>query len=255
MENKFQKAAVLLWPVGGLIIAFLALLIVQKSYEVSQLTKPSAAKNTISISGEGKVSATPDLARIEVGVTTQGSTASDVQTQNTNKINKIIDYVKKQGVPSEDITTSQFNMYPTYDYSNGKSEINGYQANQTIVIKVKGVDKSRDQLNTVLAGVTENGANQINGVTFTFNDPDNLKQQAREKAIAKAKEKAQELARISGINLGRVITVSENEGYYPPVMYAEGMGAGGMMDKSGVPSVEPGTQDISMTMTVVFEVK
>lgn len=256
MDNK-QNERVLLWPIGVLLVLFLGLLVVQKSFEVSQLTKPSSAKNTISISGEGKVSAVPDLAQIELGVTTQGSTASDVQNQSTNKINKIIDFVKKQGVPQEDITTSQFSMYPTYDYTNGKNDINGYQANQTISIKIRGVDKSKDQLNKVLGGVTDQGANQINGVTFTFNDPDELRQQAREKAITKAKEKAAELAKISGISLGRLITVSESYGGMPIGMpyAASGMGGGAAMMDSATPNVEPGSQDITATMTVVFEVK
>lgn len=255
MENK-QNERVLLWPIGVLLVLFLGLLVVQKSFEVSQLTKPSSAKNTITITGEGKVRAVPDLAQIELGVTTQGSTASDVQNQSTTKINKIIEFVKKQGVPQEDITTSNFSMYPTYDYSNGKNDINGYQANQTISIKIRGVDKSKDQLNKVVSGVTDQGANQINGVNFTFDDPDSFRQKAREEAINKAKEKAAELAKFSGITLGRIITVSENGQGTPMIMpyAASGMGGGAMVDSSTA-NVEPGTQDITATMTVVYEVK
>ncbi len=258
MEPNLFKERVLLWPIGGLLILFLLLTVAQKGYDLVQTSKDKSLKNTLSVSGEGKVSATPDLATVNLGVTTQGSTATDVQNENTKKTNKIIDFIKSEGISKDDISTSQFTIYPTYDYRDGKSVINGYQANQTVTVKVRGVDKSTEKLNRILAGVTDAGVNQINGVQLSFDDPDTLRQKARELAINKAKEKAAELAKFSGITLGKVVNVSESSGYYPgPLPYAasEGMGGGAAMDKSIPPNIEPGSQDITATMTVVFEVK
>ena len=95
----------------------------------------------MAVSAEGKVQAVPDLATITLGVVSQGSNAADVQDLNSEKINKIIDFVKQQEISKDDISTSQFNIYPQYNYKDGRSEIIGYEARQTITIKVRGVDK------------------------------------------------------------------------------------------------------------------
>ncbi len=244
---------------GGLLIAFVALSVVGKSKEISDTYSNKNPKNVMTVSAEGKVSATPDLATVTLGVVSQGVNAADVQEQNSKKVNKIIDFIKAQGITKDDISTSQFNVYPRYDYTNGKNEINGYEARQTISIKVKGVDKSSDNLGKILSGATNNGANEVSGVALSFEDPDNLRQQARQQAIEKAKAKAQELAKTAGITLGKVVSVSESGNFdYPVPMYAgAGMGGGMALDsaKSVSPNVEPGSQDITAQMSVVFEVK
>lgn len=242
---------------GGLLVAFVALLIADKAYSLTQTLQNKNPKNTISVSAEGKVSAIPDLATVNLGVLTQGDTAERVQSENSQKINKIIDFVKQKGIERDDISTSQFNIYPNQDYRDGKATITGYQANQTITIKVRGVDKSTEKLGEVLAGVTSNGANQINGVSLGFDDPDDKRQEARKLAIEKAKAKAEELAKASGLRLGKVVNVSESGGFSgPPIAYGEGSGgAMPLYDKAVSPNIEPGNQDITATMMVVFEVK
>lgn len=244
---------------GALLIAFVALLVVQKAHDLQVTFANQKPANTISVSGEGKVTASPDLATVNIGVLSQGSDAKAVKDLNNGKINKIIDFIKAQGVDAKDIQTSQFYSYPQYDYRNGTNNITGYQANQTITVKVHGVDKDQKKLETVLDGAVNNGANEIQGVGFSFENPDDLKQQARKMAIQQAKEKAQELAQEAGLKLGKVVSVSESGGYYPgPIPYAMdaakglGMGGGGT---SVAPNVEPGSQDITQTMTVVFELK
>lgn len=241
--------------VGGMLALLLLLLVIGKGYDLYQDFSHKNPKNTISVSAEGKVSAVPDLATVNLGVLTQGPTAAAVQDENSKKINKIIEFVKQQGISKDDIATSQFNIYPQQNYQAGRSIIIGYQANQTITVKIRGVDKSTEKLGKILDGVTNNGANQINGVSLSFDDPDNLRQQAREQAISKAKEKAGELAKIAGLRLGRVINLSESGNTPGPIpSYVEGFGGGGL-ERSVAPNIEPGNQDITASMTVVFEVK
>src|SRR5581483_11638535 len=127
---------------------------------------------------------------------------------------------------------------------------------QTVMVKVRGVDKSTDQLNTILGGATDNGANVFNGVSFSFNDPSGLQEQAREKAIDDAKNKAKQLAEKAGLSLGKVVSISENSNSMPgPIPYATGMGGGVAAPdmKSIAPNVEPGSQDITESMTVTYE--
>ena len=256
MENTFPKW--LVWGLGGLLIAFVALLIVQQGYNLKTVIKNQKPANTISVSAEGKIKSVPDMATVTVGVMSQGATAAEVKDSNNKKINKIIDFIKAQGVKAEDITTSQFSFYPQQDWQTGRGTIIGYQSDQTVTVKVKAVDKSQDILEKVLDGAVNNGANQIQGVSFSFENPEEAQQEARKLAIDNAKTKAQGLAKEAGLTLGKVVSIAEtNSGAGSPIFYgtaAYGIGGGGM-DKSVAPNVEPGSQDIIETMIVVFEVK
>lgn len=259
MENILPK-----WLVnglGGLLVVFVALLIIQQGYGFSQLMKNQKPVNTISVSADGKVTATPDLATVTIGVLTQGANAQDVKDKNNAKINKITDFIKKQGIDQKDITTSQMYFYPQQDWQSGTARITGYQGNQTVTVKIRNVDKDQKVLEAVLDGSVNAGANEIQGVNFSFNDPNAMQQQARELAIDNAKQKAQGLAQKAGLTLGKVVSISEmGAGGIQPMPYslnsAMGMGGGGVaMEKSIAPDVHPGSQDITESMTVVFEVK
>lgn len=252
MQNLIPKW--LAWSLGLLVIVVLGLMALDKSYALKQTLNNTNPTNTISVTAEGKVKAVPDLATVDLGVITNADTAAAAQDQSAKKINAIIEFVKKQDVSRDDIATSQFSIYPQQDYRDGKTIITGYSANQSITIKVRGIDKSTDKLSKILGGVTGTGANQINGVSLSFDDPNELRSQARIKAIATAQQKATELANAAGLRLGRVVNVMEQEYYGQPIPYAAGYGGEGDM-KSVAPNVEPGNQDIVANMTVVFEVK
>jgi uncharacterized protein YggE len=249
----------ILSTLGVLLIVLVALVIVQQGYNFSQAVKGKRPDNTISVSATGKVKAVPDVAVISLGVITQGSTAKAAQDEAATKINKINDFVKSLGVKKEDITTSQASVNPRYDYQNGANKIIGFDSNQMVTVKVRGVDKGSDVANKILAGAVDNGANQIYGSQFTIDEPDNLKQAARKDAIAKAKQKAQELAQAAGIKLGKVVSVQDGENSVPPMYpmaYADkavGMGGGG--SEAIAQNLEPGSQEVMQTITLVFEVK
>ncbi len=263
MQNILPK-----WLVnglGGVLIVFVALLVVQQIYNFNQVVKNQKPANTISVSADGKVTATPDLATVTIGVLSQGTTAVDVKNQNNDKVNKVVAFIKQQGISDKDITTSQFNFYPQQDYGGvmapGGSKtptIVGYQGNQSITVKVHGVDKDQTVLGKILDGAVNNGANEVDGVNLTFENPDALQQQAQEIAIANAKIKGQALAKAAGLTLGKVVSVSETNNYIPgPVPYAtDSMAAGlGGTAKSIAPNIQTGSQDVTESMTVVFEVK
>lgn len=254
MQNLIPKW--LVWGLGLMLLFVLGLVALDKSYSLKQTLDNTNPKNTLSVTAEGKVKAVPDLATVDLGVIANAATAGEAQDQSAKKINAIIDFVKKQGINADDIATSQFNIYPQQDYKDGKSTITGYTANQSITIKVREVDKSTDRLGKILGGVTAAGANQINNVSLSFDDPDNFRQQAREMAINKAKEKAQALAQTAGLRLGRVVNVSETRDVSYPVPYAADTGIGGGGEARAVaPDIQPGNQDIVANMTVVFEVR
>lgn len=261
MSSAPEKKA--LWGVatllGMLLVVFVAVMIVQQGYNFVQSVKGKKPDNTISVSGEGKVKAVPDVAIVTLGVIAQGKDAKETQNIAVEKINKITAFVKTLGIAKEDITTTQASINPRYNYESGQSKIVGFDSNQNVTVKVRGVDKNSDVVGKLMAGAVDNGANQVYGSQFTIDDPDALQQEARKAAIVKAKQKAEELAQAAGIKLGKVVSVQESTGGYMPVpMYADkamGFGGGGMAEPAMAPSVEPGSQEITQTVTLVFEVK
>jgi len=241
-----------------LLALFLLLTVIDKFHTVSKSFQNQTPQNTISMSAEGKVAAVPDLATISLGVLTHADTAKKAQSDNADKSNEIIEFVKSKGIDAKDITTTQLSVYPSYDYTSTPSKIKGYDANQTLTVKIHGIDKSTEKIGAIIDGATSAGANQVQGVNLSFDDPDNLRQDARKQAIDKAKQKAQELADQAGLKLGRIVSISEGSVGYPvPLPYAydslgsKAMGGG----VSSAPAIEPGSQDITATITVVFEVK
>lgn len=243
-----------------MLIIFVGLLIVDRGEALSTRISGKQPANTLTVSGEGKVEAVPDLATVTIGVISQGKTAQEVKDSNNQKVAAVVKFVKDQGVPEKDIQTTNLNLSPQQDWTSGRATIIGYQGNQSITVKFNGVDKSQDKVEKVLDGAVNAGANEIYGPTFEIKDPDELRQQARKLAIAKAKEKAQELASEAGLTLGKIVSVSESGGYYPPIPVMYGKASSGVAvaptaENQSRPDIQVGQQEISQVMTVVFEVK
>lgn len=255
------------WPwwiqaAGILLAAFLAILIIGEVRDLSASISGKKPDNTIAVSAEGKSQVVPDIATVQLGVVTRSKTAKEAQTIATTSIDKITQFAKDLGIAREDITTTQASIYPSYNYRpDGVNEINEYESRQTVSIKVRGVDKSTENLTKLVGGAVDNGANEIYGTNFGVDDPDNARQAARLQAIEKAKQKAKELADAAGLKLGKVVSVSEgsSSGVTPPYpYYGEGMGGAmpvAQTKDASAPAYEPGSQEIIQSVTVIFEVK
>lgn len=227
---------------------------------------------TLPISVEGKVSGAPNIATSNFSILTTAKTAEEAQNNNAEKINAVIEYLKSKGIKSEDIKTSNFNLYPNYFYPYDYPRIPcpavvyefgetcppknpvivSYSLNQGISIKLRDLNKTGE----IISGVVSKGVNQIEGVYFSIEDPDKLKSEARENAIKKAREQAEQLAKLGKFRLGRVISIQESPVYlpqpysvYPKGFEVNGRGGGGPVD------IQPGSQDITVNLTVIFEIK
>jgi len=211
--------------------------------------RPESQRDTIAISAEGKVTALPDIASISIGVMTEKKTVADAQKENTAKMSAIIAKVKESGVASEDIKTTNYSIYPQYDWVDNRQVERGFQVSQSIDVKIRDLEKIGD----ILTAAGELGANQVGGVNFTIDDPEELRQQARLEALENAKRKALELAEAAGVRLGRIVGISEDPGYVPPPLFydraAEGFGGG-----DGAAKIEPGSQDVAVNVTVEYEI-
>ena len=178
---------------------------------------------TISIGGVGEVTAAPDTAFVNSGVTSQGATAREALDANTKAMGELIETLKAAGIEARDIQTSGFSVNPNYVYSDARDangyqlppKINGYQVFNNVNVRVRELAK----LGAVLDKAVTVGANTINGVSFSVADPSKLYDEARKAAFADAKAKAQLYAEVAGEELGDIRNINESQGMGSPQPY------------------------------------
>lgn len=226
-------------------------------------------QRTFAVSGDGRVIAVPDVAKLSFGVLTEGGKdLSDIQVENTEKINKVIAFIKSNGVDEEDIKTEYYNISPRYQYFScpgnvapfgvsefeavpcPPAEIVGYTINQSVSVKVRDLS----DIGIIIAGVVDAGANNVFGPNFTIDDPDELQNQARAEAIAEAREKAKEIAKAGKFRLGKLVSIQEG-GYYPQPLRAYDTFAVAESKGAAAPSIEPGSEEVNITVSLVYEIK
>ena len=210
-------------------------------------------RDTLNISATGEIDAAPDIAQASFAVMTDGKDPKVIQDDNTKKMNEITSFLKSQGIADEDIATQNYNLYPRYNYDNGKQTLDGYTINQSLYVKIRDLDAVGD----MISGVIDRGANTVNSLSFGIEDPEDLRQQARLQALENAKVKARELADTAGVKLGKVVSFSENSLSYPmPMMYEDrAYGYGGGAAESYSPDIQPGQTTITASVVVTFELK
>jgi len=210
--------------------------------------------------GQGQVTAVPDTATIDAGVTQTTANVTDAKNQTDSTVNKLITAVKKLGVSDNEIKTTNYSVNPNYSPNTiepmggvmipgGNNNITGYTVTQNLEIKIKQTDKT----NSVIDAVTANGANLVGGINFTFSDDlqNKLENQAREIAVAQAKNKAENLAHAAGLHLGRIVNVVENSNF-PRIMPMAGVLSKTDQAQSSA-NVTPGENTVSITVTLYYE--
>lgn len=236
---------------------FLVTLIISKAIDIKD--KIQITGNTITVSGTGEIYVKPDLALATFSVITEAKTVDQALSENTKKMNAVIDYVKKQGVEDKDVKTTSFNISPRYEYQRveveiypyppGKKVFVGYEVTQSLEVKIRDLTKIGD----IIQESTAAGANQVGDLWLTIDKQDELKKQAREEAIKKAKTKAWELASQLGIKLVRITNFSEGISVPPYYVQKE---MGGMGEETvPQPQIETGENKITVTVTITYEIR
>jgi len=210
------------------------------------------AAGTITMEGRGTVAVTPDMAVISASVVTTGDEAAQALAGNSEAIAKVIEVIKGEGIEAKDIQTSGFGIYPRYDQSktsDRQPDIIGYEIRNGVEVKVRDLTK----LGGLLSLVVESGANAVDGIRFEVSDPAEKLDEARKKAVAAARHKAEVFAAAAGSELGGILTITETGVQMPrPVMLrAENM----MMAKAGPVPVEAGEETIAASVTISWSLK
>ena len=215
---------------------------------------------SFSVTGEGMVTTVPDTAQFSVSVVTDGGmNIADTQKKNVDKMNKIIDFVKNQGVDAKDVKTTQYAINPQRSYpvcavdkTCASSQITGYAITQSIAIKTRDTEK----VGALLAGVTDNGANSVSDITFVVGDEAKTKGVAREAAIEDGRKQAVSIADAAGFKLGKLTTIYEESPIngISPMPYATDKVASSQIMQAPVPTIEPGSNEQKVRMTLTYEI-
>jgi uncharacterized protein YggE len=205
------------------------------------------APKAISVSGEGRVSAEPDMAEIVIGVESRALTAKEAARRNSEDMNEVMAVLEEMGIAEEDIQTVDYSIRAEMDYRRGeRPRVVGYMVNNTVRVKVRDLDLVGDLLDQV----TEAGVNNIHGITFTIEDPRPFQERAREMAVADARSKARQLAEASDVRLGDLLSLSEylvGGPVYVERAAAEGMGG-------AAPPISPGQLEIVIQVQMSDEI-
>jgi uncharacterized protein len=245
---------------AGLVISFGA----YAYYTLKQADYMYMGPTTISVTGEGEVLAVPDIGQFSYTVSASNMDAKAAQNEVAEKGNAIIAYLKEQGIEERDIKTEQYSMYPKYRWEErpcvfgqpcmpGEQIEDGFEVSQSVAVKVRDLDKAGD----LITAVGEKGATNLSGLTFTIDDTEALKREARSLAIADAKAQSEQLAKDLGVRIVRMNGYYEETPAYP--MYGYG---GEMMDAKAMsatpaaaPELPPGESATKSRVSVTYIVK
>jgi uncharacterized protein len=200
----------------------------------------------ISVTGEATVSAAPDVAQIDGGVTSEAKTAREASDANNAAMGKVLLALKGAGIEEKDFQTSRLSLQPqSAPNRTGPSAIVGYRASNRVTIRLRDVTKVASVIDTLVAA----GANDIGGINFMVSQASKLLDEAREQAIADARRKAEIYAKAAGVTLGAPLSISE-EGNAAPVPYRK-MAAG----MAASAPVAQGEETLQVTVSVSWAIK
>jgi hypothetical protein len=224
---------------------------------VTLLAMPAAAQapaapvagETVSVSGTGRAELTPDRAVFTVGVQTMAPSVAAAAQENNARASAIVAALKRLGAADRQIRTSQLSIYPQQEQPGGRApKIVGYQVSNSITV----THEDPATVGKLLQAAVDAGANTVSGVGFTVSDPARGRDGALQAAFADARAKAEVLARAAGRTIGRTLSIVEGGAVRPPVPMQFEMKA---MSRSADIPVEPGTEEVSFSVSVVFQLR
>lgn len=215
----------------------------------SMSASDTALPRIVSISGLGEVKSRPDMATISTGVVSEAVSAKDALAKNNAAMAAVIAALKNAGISEDDIQTSGFSVSPKYPAYPAAQRVVGYTVSNQVTAHVKTLKN----LGPILDTLVQSGSNQISGITFGIDEPKKVLDEARKKAVADARAKAELYAEAAGVSLGRVIQISESSAVTPPIPMMR-MAMEVQAADASVP-IAAGQQTISATVSITYEIQ
>ncbi len=226
----------------------LGTIIMTASAQSPEIAGPARADGTLlSVSAHAEASRVPDVASLSAGVVTRAADANAALRANAAQMARVMQAIRAAGVAERDIRTTGINVNPDYRYTeNQPPTITGYQASNTVSLKVRDIGKLGDVLDALVAS----GANQVNGPSFEIDQPEAAYDEARRAALERAQARAEMYGKALGLRVRRIVSISEGGGFQPPMPI---MGKAMAMDRMESTPVSPGETTLSASLDVVFE--
>jgi uncharacterized protein YggE len=214
---------------------------------VNQIIVPSTNDQGILVEGQGEISAAPDMATLSVGIDVTAKTAAEARDAGAQAAAKVIDSIKRDKIDAKDIRTEGFSIQPHYEYGTDHvSRIVGYGVNNNLSVKIHDLSL----VSRVVDDATDAGGDavRVNGVTFEIENAAHARTEARERAVADAKQKAEELAKLAGVTLGTPIAVEEVS-FHSPIVTMSAAAA------QATTPIEPGESTVSLEVRVRWAIQ
>ena len=228
-------------------------------------TQLQPASNTITVQGEGKASAAPDIATISFTISEDADTSAKAQDAAAKKMNVASALLKNLKIADKDIKTSSYTVSPRYSYPqpcyggvrpcsySQEAKVIGYTASESVEVKVRFIDDA----GKVLSALGDAGVSNLYGPNFTLDNPDKVKGDARKEAVDKARAEASSLASALGVRLVRIVSYSEGGGGYPVSYMAKDAMSAGMATAPARPeiSVPTGENEVMVNVSITYEIR
>jgi len=201
------------------------------------------------VSGTGEVTATPDIATLWLGIEAQADTVAEAQSQAAEAMNDVMTALTDNGVDEDDIQTQYFSITQVTRWDRDEEEeiVIGYRVTNMVTAKIREIDEAGSIIDAVAAAGGD--YTRINNISFSVDDPTAYYEEAREEAVADAKAKAEQLAELAGVELGKPTYISEGV-LYPPVIYRDA----GMESAAPPTPISPGEIELSLTVQVIYDI-
>lgn len=254
-DALYKGGATLLWLLSIMVV----LIVVGMVLMLSRGNLDAGYENTITVSGESEIFATPDIATVTFNVTEEAAELSDAQEHVTETMNAILESLEDEDIDEDDIKTQNYSSNPRYEYNRetGKRTLAGYEVRHSVLVKIRDIDQAGEIITLLGSYDVDN----MYGPSFDIDDPEALQEEARAEAIADAKEEAKRLAKELDVRLGKLISFNENGGGYMPMMRAESGVAMMAMDADmeekamPAPNMPAGEQSIVANVSLTYKVK
>ena len=204
------------------------------------------------VNGRGEVTAAPDITILQLGISAQRASVAEAQSEAATAMDKVMTALSESGIASKDVQTQQFSIQQVTRWDQDKQEqiVIGYRVDNIVLAKIRNMDKTGSIIDAV--AVAGGDYTRINGISFSIDDPSNYRKEARDKAMADAKAKAEQLANLSGVKLGKPTYITESISYpvYPTPIRAEAPA----MAPAPVTPISPGEMKISLDIQVAYAI-
>jgi len=215
----------------------------------------SSQQQGIWVNGEGKVTAVPDIATLRLGIEAEAPSVAEAQNQATVAMDDVMKTLDTKGVAEKDIQTQYFNIHRVTKWDRVKEEevVTGYRVSNIVTAKIRNIDEA----GVIIDAVVKAGGDltRIDSINFSVEDPTDYYKKAREEAMDNAKAKAQQLAKLAGVSLGKPTYISENV-YGPAPRYIQAPGgiAYAETEMAVKTSISPGELELGLNLQVAYDI-